>query len=230
MQLWKNKLKVIAWDLDGTLYPNNPQLSAAIEEAKLQLVAATLGVSFLVATQQFSQLYSKLNSNTKVLQQLGINGEEFFVQLWQKLDLDKYIQPNSQLAVALAKLSANKNLRQIIITNSNNQQTVQKKLACLNIDSSIFTSIYTSVATGFLKPDPRIFSHVLQQEQIKPSDMVYVGDRPATDILPAYKLGINVIYVSNQSPEFSYVSKEELPQATRVFANALEAAKWLLAD
>lgn len=48
------------------------------------------------------------------------------------------------------------------------------------------------------KPNPRIFEHLLTQEQLEPRQLLYVGDDPTNDILPAHQLGIQTAWVSHR--------------------------------
>ncbi len=229
MPSWNNKIRVIAWDLDGTLYPNHPGLHALLEEEKKKRISEILGTSVEEGMEHFAKLYKQFGSNTKALTSLGINGEEFFVSLWKKFHLGPYIEQNLALAEALQALASLPNVRQVMITNSNDQETVKTKLGHIGVDSNVFHALYTSVDTGFLKPDPRVFEHVLQQEAILPTEMVYAGDRLETDIAPAQALGIHtlLIHPSGTVPP-QHVDPPTTPDS--VFSSGLEAATWLLQE
>lgn len=195
---WINKIKLVAWDLDGTLYPFNADLNQLIEDEKYKTIAHKLGVTETVAHQKFSELYQQLKSNTKVLKQLGIDGEQFFIDFWQRLDLHPYLSPNPALANALADLTQQRHLQQVIVTNSNTDQTVTKKLNLLGISPQVFSQMYTSVKTGFIKPDNRVFQLLLDRHQLQPDQILYIGDREETDIKPAHQIGMRTAIVTYQ--------------------------------
>lgn len=53
-----------------------------------------------------------------------------------------------------------------------------------------FSHITISGLCGVEKPDPGIFRRALQESGYQPGEIVYVGDRPAHDVEPAFALGI----------------------------------------
>jgi HAD superfamily hydrolase (TIGR01549 family) len=193
---WIKKIKLVAWDLDGTLYQANAQLKQAIDQLKFRTIADKLEVSLKEAKNKFKQVYQELNSNTKTLNHFGINGQQFFIDAWLKLDLEKYIPPNPELAKNLKRLKAETSLKQYILTNSNTQETVLKKLNLIGIDSKVFDQIHTSVEIGYNKPDEEAFQVLWNESGFKKNEIVYVGDRIKTDIRPAKKLGLNAIHIS----------------------------------
>lgn len=195
---WLSDIKLVGWDVDGTLYPFNLDLNQVIEQEKMMSVAMALGVSVEHAQTEVDEAYQRLKSHTRVLNEFGIDGEQFFVDLWQRLDLQPFIKPNPQLAKALLNIQKQSNLQQALITNSNTLATVTKKLSLIGISPEVFSHIYTSVDTGFIKPDPKIFEMVLKDFGLKPEEMLYIGDREETDIKPAHQMGIRTALVTNE--------------------------------
>lgn len=193
---WIKKIKLVAWDLDGTLYQPNRQLEQAIDQLKFETVAKKLEVGLREAKDQFKQVYQKLNSNTKTLNHFGLDGQQFFIDAWLELDLEKYIPPNPELAKNLKRLKSETNLKQYILTNSNTQETVLKKLNLIGIDPKVFDQIHTSVEIGYNKPDKQAFRVLWNESGFKKNEIVYVGDRIKTDIRPAKKLGLRAVHIS----------------------------------
>lgn len=58
-----------------------------------------------------------------------------------------------------------------------------------------FDVIAFSSEIGIIKPDYRIFQHVLAQLGVKPEEAVMVGDNPRRDITPAKELGMSTILI-----------------------------------
>lgn len=198
---WIKTIEVIGWDLDGTLYPSTPSLNNAIHSLKLQAVANALQLTEQAAAARFAEAYRILGSNTAVLDSFGIDGQNFFLETWRKLALSDFIIPNPELVVALHKLRETTGLIQVILTNSNSQMTVAKKLAAIGIQKNFFAAIYTSIDLGVNKPNANAFVPLWENHATNPSKVLYVGDRVETDIEPAQKLGIKTALIATDKPE-----------------------------
>ena len=57
--------------------------------------------------------------------------------------------------------------------------------------------IHISQQHQLAKPDLRLFERLLEQEALAPEQLLYVGDDPTNDILPAHQLGISTAWVSH---------------------------------
>lgn len=199
---WIKKIKIITWDLDGTLYPANPDFSKEIERKKIEAVALHLDCSAIEAQKNFDAEYSTIKSHTKTLDALGIDGSNFFIELWREIALNQYIQKNPDLVSTFRQLAP---LPQAILTNSNSKESIKEKLNLIGLDSSDFSFIMSSVDAGYIKPDPRIFKALIQKAQtlstapISPEEILYVGDREKVDIIPAKEQGIRTCIVGKTS-------------------------------
>ena len=98
MHNWLKKIKLITWDLDGTLYPNNREFSDEINRRKLEKVARHLNCSVEEAKETFDKIRSELGSHTKTLDKLGLQGSDFFLNLWVEMPLEKYIKKKSSIS------------------------------------------------------------------------------------------------------------------------------------
>lgn len=194
MHNWLKKIKLIVWDLDGTLYPTNPDFSNEIQSKKIDKVAHHLSCSTQQAEIKFNKILKQTSSNTKTLDILGMNGTRFFVDLWQEISLNLYIQKNPKLIEMFSKISP---LPQAMLTNSNSRKNIQKKLNIIGLKPEQFVFIITSVEVGYSKPHPKIFEELIKKSQLLPKEIIYVGDREKTDIIPAKKLGIKTCIVNS---------------------------------
>lgn len=194
---WIKDLELIAWDLDGTLYPSSPDMTELFHRYKLQLVADQLQIPITEATVKFAEVYRQHGSNTAALNALGIDGEGIFLKLWQTIALNEYILPNPELVSKLNQLKKISNIPQAILTNANSQDTVQRKLSCIGIPADFFAAIYTSVEQKVLKPNPAAFTALYANHASNPEGVLYVGDRVETDIQPAAKLGMHTALITD---------------------------------
>ncbi len=195
---WLKTIKVIAWDLDGTLFPNSVQLSQEIVRQQLKAVAEHLDISVNQAKKVFDSKYNELQSTTKTMDALGMDGHKFYLDIWGKMDLDCFIKANPILASNLEHIKNQDSRRQFLLTNSNNQETIKLKLDLIGIDLSVFDQIFNSVDIGFNKPDIEIFQYLWQNLNIEREEIVYIGDRERTDIQPARKYGLHTIKINPQ--------------------------------
>lgn len=75
---------------------------------------------------------------------------------------------------------------------------------------------------GYLKPDSRPFEGMMSGLDVKPSDVLFVGDSYSKDILGAKSLGMGTVLVNCRKPD-----KSKYPQADEVFANWKDFDSWI---
>jgi len=80
--------------------------------------------------------------------------------------------------------------------------------------------------TGYMKPDPGFFRHILQALDLPPQQVVMVGDDYEVDVLGAVRSGLRAVWLNERSDrveESTMVrtvhSLHELPQALAGFEN-----------
>jgi FMN phosphatase YigB (HAD superfamily) len=62
-----------------------------------------------------------------------------------------------------------------------------------------FDLVLSSAAVGYRKPNPKIFSLVMEQMQIQPAEAAMIGDTLGADILGAQNSGILDIWISRRA-------------------------------
>lgn len=192
---WQKKIKLICWDLDGTLYPDNPKLKQHINDLIIDSVALKNNWSNDVAVEKLRQKISKFKSTTKSLSELGVDGTQFFINIWESINLNLYLKINKKLS----KLFNISKIKNSIFTNSNTLKNVKTKLEAIGINPKDFTFIMTSTQIGFTKPDKRVFEAIIKKSKLEPEEILYVGDRDSVDIIPAKKIGMKTCMVRNFS-------------------------------
>ena len=71
-----------------------------------------------------------------------------------------------------------------------------------------FDVVVASAEAGCAKPDLRIFNMALEQANCLPEEAVMIGDRLDNDIVPAKKLGMKTIWVSQGFAGYQSVKNE----------------------
>lgn len=193
MPTWIKQLKFLVWDLDGTLYPPVPELEETINSEVLKALASSLDCSEVEATAYYSDKKKQLKSSTRVLNSAGIDGHDFFTKLWQKLPLDQYIKPNPKLQKLFA---SSQQFTHVLHTNSNTLEVVKLKLNCLGLSIDNFSSILVFPRAGYQKPDQEAFEMILETTGQMAEQILYIGDRPEVDLLPAKKVGLHTVLVA----------------------------------
>jgi len=192
---WILDIGVIVWDVDSTLYKEVPKLHQLIEKAFLYSAQKKLGGSMQESKKEFYKLYKQLGSKTKVLDHLGYNGRKEVAKIARKVKFQEYLKKDKRLQYLFRELSQ---FHHVVLTNDNLANT-KKKLSALGLPLRYFSEIFATHALPYLKPDPRVFQHVIKQTSFSPHQHLYVGDREETDILPAKAAGMRTAMVWSKS-------------------------------
>lgn len=123
---------------------------------------------------------------------------------WEEESLWNYIKTNISSYVLPVSAPLQQKLLQLqqdyclgILTNGSiSNQSRKIKQAQLD---SIFSSqhIHISQQHHLKKPNPLLFERILEQEQLQPEQLLYVGDDPVNDVLAPAELGIVTCWVSH---------------------------------
>lgn len=83
--------------------------------------------------------------------------------------------------------------------------------------SRFIGAVAASAQVGVMKPDPRIFTHVLRRLRVRPDEAVMVGDSYHDDILGARAVGMSAVLLDRRGHSRAEVvtihSLDELPAA-----------------
>jgi putative hydrolase of the HAD superfamily len=212
---WINNIKAIGWDLDGTLYPQNSVPFKVVQQMQYQAVMKANRWTRDQAESKFTKTYANLGSHTKTLTALGVDGNNFFTNLWDELPLEEYIKHDREIINLFAQLPIK---RHFLVTNSNTSNQVEKKLKLIGLPSTIFEVIITTDKLGSVKPDPKPFTEALRIMALTPSQTLFVGDRVTTDIRGANNVGMKTCLVWGKSDEAD-ISLENVYQISKIFEN-----------
>lgn len=199
---WVSQIKIIGWDLDGTLYPNHPEVSQQITKLRNKALADKLEIDEMLAEFEFKQIQQRVGSNTEALALCGINGKEFFTQIWDELDLARFIQRDEQLIKLFESLNG---YHHFLLSNSNSMKHMQTKLELIGLDIQVFDAVVDTVELDVFKPDPQAYQEAVRlmteklEREVTSSEILYVGDRVETDINGAKGVGMRTCLVGSES-------------------------------
>jgi putative hydrolase of the HAD superfamily len=195
---WIKSIKFLCFDVDGTLYRTVPALWDAIKEKILTKVMELRKSSQPEAQKYIDDRFKALGSSTKVLAELGIDAQEFFILAFSSVDVSKYISPDKKLATLINKL---RQKYTVGVLSNGDMSSVTRKLMAVGLSPKLFSPFVATYEFGVVKPDPAPFLKVIEEAGVKPEESVYIGDREETDILGAKAVGMKTIMVWGESKE-----------------------------
>ncbi len=190
-------IKVILFDLDGTLY-KNPEIRKKFAEAAYHALARLKNISVDDAKRMIEGTREKLKQKhgfpvpyTLTLIRFGMP-----VETWHKENIDffdprDYLSQNGELKKMLSGLR--KRCRLAILTN-NNETQAQRILEALKV-RNLFDRVFTYNSFKTMKPNPDFFKKAAKEMGVKPDECLVVGDRYSVDLIPAQDLGMKIYEV-----------------------------------
>ena len=224
-----NKIKVLSFDLDDTLWPCLPTIEYA-EEVLYQWLSDQMPC----ITQQYTkqQLREKRLLLLKQRSELAHDLTQLRMLSFEQLALEfkmtsSWIQPAFEIfhdarqqvtlfddvPPVLDKLSAD---YQLVSVTNGNASTVKTGV------DHWFDFALNSASVGKQKSEPDIYLQVQKLTQVKVQQMVHIGDHPLQDVSGAKSAGVHAIWLNRQQqdwpleackPDAIIVSLHELPDA-----------------
>ncbi len=201
-------IKVIIFDLDGTLYKSAEVYQKFAEAAYYtyaKLKKSTIEQAREILETRREEMKRKKGyavPYTLALLSFGIPIEEWHKENIKFFNAGDYLKKDERLKEALSRLKGRYKLA--VFTNNNKIQT-ERILKGLGIEN-LFDYILTYETFRLLKPDPEIFRKVIETLGVKPEECLMVGDRYAVDLNPAKELGMEICEVAG--PEDIYYQFE----------------------
>ena len=195
---WIKTIKFLCFDLDGTLFRQVPEAWSAIQSQIYKKVMEHRNFDLAGAEKYVNQRYAELGSSTKVLNELGIDGEEFFVEAFKKIELNKLVPKDKKIVDLITGLK--KKYKVGMISNTH-WSIAKKKLEALGLSLKTFNPLITTYELNTYKPDPAPFLKALEMAGTSPEESVYIGDSVENDIMGAKGVGMRAILVWSKSPE-----------------------------
>ncbi len=190
-------IKVILFDLDGTLY-KNPEVRKKFAEAAYHALAKLKKISVEEAKSMIEERRENLKEKhgfpvpyTLTLIRFGMP-----VEMWHKENIDffdprDYLSQNGELKEML--LGLRKRCRLAILTN-NNEVQAQRILEALEV-RDLFDRVFSYNSFKTMKPNPDFFKKAAKEMDVNPDECLVVGDRYSVDLIPAQDLGMKIYEV-----------------------------------
>ncbi len=184
-------VKVMIWDFDGTFYHATPEIHAAIRESEYRVIMDHTHWSHEKAVEEFHKVFPAVTpSGTKAVSIItGISVA--FAAAQTGTDLSLFIKKDEKLPILFDTL---KSYRHFMLVNGT-QHSVQKGLALLGVERSLFEDVVTSEVVGDNKPSEKGFQYILAKTGLPARHHIMIGDREMVDLAPAKKVGMHTCLV-----------------------------------
>lgn len=190
-----NSIKAIGFDVDGTLYHAPDKLTQDVGKILIQKAAEALAQDPDEIVEEYLLRREKYRSNTQTLNSFGLEGERIFQSVWDSIEISKYVSKDTKLVKMISELKMK--YRLFVITNGSGTQ-VERKMSHLGLDYHDFDPRIYCYDQGWVKPDPAPFLAAIESLNLKPEEIVYVGDRVDIDIEGARSVGMKTIYLGEE--------------------------------
>lgn len=204
------EIKNIIFDWDNTLFPFKEKYW---ELAHRQLFSEQLGPftdqelnHFMEKYHEFDELlWPQVHQRQMTIEELreerlrltleyfDLEIDEIYLRAFFKNFLNRLfelIEPDEQLIQNLKNISKK---YQLALLSNGGRVEQREKLRRSNVEELF--PVYISGETGYLKPDARAFTNLLNKENFKASETLMVGDLLEHDIKPAKDLGLQTAYI-----------------------------------
>ncbi|MCX7994179.1 MAG: HAD family hydrolase [candidate division WOR-3 bacterium] len=190
-------VKIIIFDLDGTLY-NSTEVYQKFAEAAYYTYARIKNTDIEQAKDIIEKRREEMRNEkgfavpyTLALLSFGISIEEWHKENINYFNAGDYLKRDEGLRSILVRLKEKYKLA--VFTNNNRIQT-ERILEALGI-KELFDYIFTYENFKRIKPDPEVFKQIIRALNFKPEECMMVGDRYYVDLLPAKEQGMEIFEV-----------------------------------
>lgn len=189
-------IKAVGFDVDGTLYHAPEAMSSEVGRILISKAAEVLSRDPDELTEEYLRRRDEYRSNTLTLNSFGLEGEKIFQEVWDKIAIEKYVMKDERLIKMIGSLKSKYQL--FLISNGTGSQ-VERKLSHLGLDYRYFNPRIYCYDQGWVKPEPAPFLAAIESLNLKPEEIVYIGDREDIDIEGARAVGMRTILVGADS-------------------------------
>jgi len=207
-------IKTIFFDIDDTLVNHKLANEAAISWAHKAFFPSKDLTEFISLWKQTSQKYwQQFEDGLITIDQQRIKRfqdiwlyfnqdipEESAFKLYQNFLI--HYEENWQLFDHASSVLTTLTKRKIplgIITNGSETQQYKKLTNTGIIDFFTRPLIVISEALGISKPNPKIFKHAQKQARVKPTEILYIGDKIDADMEIPHQLGWQVALIDHHN-------------------------------
>lgn len=197
------RLKAIFFDIDDTLYSTSEFARRARRSSLEAMIRAGLRMDVEALEAELSEIISEFSSNydqhfDKLLLRVprkhyrGINPAILIAAGVVAYHQTKFMElkPYDDVPEVLERLSRLPDLTLGVITHGLAVKQSEKLIRLGLYEFLQPTAIFISEQIGISKPNPKLYQRALSDLNLKPSEAMYIGDRPTHDIDPPNRIGM----------------------------------------
>ena len=170
-------IRLVSWDVDGTLYSRSRLLLVLLQNLKSALAAGR-------GRKALSELRGlwRCRRHVEALRTSGSHAPDLFL-LDRRLDLERrwllpalrQIGPHLAVVRSIEFLD-NLSIPQVVFSD----YRAQEKLQALGIER-YFDAVHAGEMLGAIKPSPKVLERLATEYRLAPSEILHIGDRYRTD-------------------------------------------------
>lgn len=173
---------MIIFDLDDTLYQNR-RLSQRNTDLTKSWIKEELGLDEKELESMYEKLPEEYPNPLKGIKSLGLSTQEYYDNVFRRIEPAKYISENPKLEKGLKKLD-----REKVVISFASKDYCKEVLDVLGIEKH-FEKVLS--ASQFESSKKRAYTNIKNPE-------IVIGDNYNADLKPAMELGIDIIHVDNK--------------------------------
>lgn len=191
----QTNIKVIGFDLDGTLYPLTREIQKRIRGKIYEKIAGLFDISLEEAERRFEEGYERIMSGSKVIEEIALGfgrriDRDIVQESVEEADILNLIDANPELRDMLQRFSRERGLD---LLTSSEYGFALEKLRKLGIDYGVFEKILHRKDGS--KSSGEMYEKWISIRGLSPSELFYVGDNKKQDIDSPKRLGIRTCIV-----------------------------------
>jgi len=196
------KIKIIGFDLDGTLYKATPEIERIQKRKIYEKISDFFNINIETAERLFESNYRELNSGTRTLERIAkkcgkpLTNPDFIQEALREANFLRFIQPDRKLIGLFERLSRKYPEGLDLLTGSKYDLTI-KKLKKLGINPSSFKVLLTDEDGS--KISGNLYDKWIEMRKslggFSPKSFLYVGDNIRSDIISPSRFGIQTCYL-----------------------------------
>jgi len=194
-------ITLVSWDLDGTLY--DPR---ALRQAVARRIARAVARGRWRSARQAGQALRMHKATDRRVRGAGGRVDPEALSFWTgplwtafmadfMLPCLTEVQPWDGVAELLDAIAAS-GRQQVVVSDFDGAD----KLAAIGLEDR-FSKVFSGMRIGALKPHPAVMSTVLGQLELRPEQVLHVGDRADTDEAAAASAGMHSVLVKGDFDE-----------------------------
>ncbi|MDP2946493.1 MAG: HAD hydrolase-like protein [Nanoarchaeota archaeon] len=212
-------IKVIGFDLDGTLYENDERIQKRVRKKIYEKVSEICGIPIEKSRKLFEKFYTETSRGSAAIAKITdfygrkIGERDVVQEALEEADTSDLITKNYRLVDMLDRISKS---RSIDLLTSSTEINANRKLELLGIFHNAFEYVLTSEDGS--KSNGEKYQKWMRLRNLWPTEHLYVGDNKKQDIDVPKSLGIRTCFIGKYSNvDFQIGNILELEQLVQTF-------------